>query len=162
MQKRDHPYVPARNRRLAAHFYGLAGQVSFITIRAYRHQSPFTVPALNRAIIDALAAERRRLGCAVHIYCLMPDHLQMLVSPREDGHSVLTFVDQFKGKTTNLSWSYGWRGKLWQPRSYDHIVRAEQDLADIAQYILSDPARTGLVEDAEEYPWRGAWDPFPV
>lgn len=91
----------------------------------------------------------------------MPDHLQLLVSPRINGFSVLTFADQYKGKTTNLSWKSGWRGKLWQPRSYDNVVRCEKALPDYVRYILSDPFRSGLVEREEDYLWKGIWDEFP-
>jgi REP element-mobilizing transposase RayT len=162
MSKQRHPYVPARNQRLPSEFYETVGQVCLATVRAYRGQSPFTAAALNDAIIETLRTERERLHCWVHVYCLMPDHLQMMVSPNEDGYSVLTFIDQFKGKTTNLSWKFGWQGKLWQPRSYDHVVRCEEALPKIAEYILSDPVRSGLVERREDYPWCGVWDPFPV
>jgi REP element-mobilizing transposase RayT len=161
MKNRRQPYRHPRNQRLPEEYYNAIGRVCFITIRAYRGQSPFVTPVLNDAIIETLRAERERLQCWVHIYCLMPDHLQMIVSPRADGHSVLTFVDQFKGKTTNLSWKYGWRGKLWQPRSYDDVVRCEKALPDYASYILSDPARNNLVDCEEQYTWREVWDAFP-
>jgi len=159
--KWTHPYKPPSNQRLPAEFYETVGQVCFVTVRAYRGQSPFVDPALNGMVVETLDLERERWECFVHVYCLMPDHLQMLISPRADGHSVLTFLDRFKGKTTNQSWAFGWRGKLWQPRSYDHVVRCEESLTEIAEYILSDPVRSGLVERAEQYPWRGIWDPFP-
>ena len=157
-----HPYVPARNQRLAAGLYETAGHVCFVTIRAYRHQSPFTSPPRCQAMINTLRDQRILSRCLIHAFCLMPDHLQMLTSPREDGCSVLTFVDRFKGKSTNESWRFGWQGKLWQPRNYDHVVRTEESLEAIAEYILSDPVRSGLVAEADEYPWRGMWDPFPL
>ena len=159
--KRTHPYIPARNQRLPAEFYETVGQVCFITLRAYRGQSPFFDPPFNDAVVEALRTGRDRWGCLIHVYCLMPDHLQMLVSPRETGHSVLTFVNLFKGNTTNLSWDFGWQGKLWQPRSYDHVVRREKALTEIAEYIRSDPIRSGLVDRVEQYLWYGFWDPFP-
>jgi len=104
--------------------------------------------------------EQERQHCAVYTYCLMPDHLHYLVGPVQEGVSVLVFSDQFKGKTTNRSWQHGWRGKLWQPRSYDHIVRVEEDLRQIAEYILNNPVRKGLVDHAEDWPWSGHLTPL--
>ena len=156
------PYRPPKNQRLAAELYTHANRVYFMTIRAYMHQSPFVKDNLNQTIVDIFYEEQERQNCAVFTYCLMPDHLHFLVSPRRDGISVLTFTDQFKGKTTNRSWKVGWQGKLWQPRYYDHIVRAEEDLLAIAQYILVNPVRKGLVEQAEEWPWSGQVNPLPV
>lgn len=159
---RNHPHVPARNQRLAAQFYETAGQVCFLTIRAFRGQSPFIDPALADAVVEMLYAERERSRCYVHIYCLMPDHLQFMLSPWEDGCSVLIFADRFKGRSTNMSWEFGHVGKLWQPRNYDRVVRCEEAIEPVALYILSDPVRHGLAETPEAYRWSGAWDPFPV
>ncbi len=61
----------------------------------------------------------------------------------------------YKGKATNRSWTVGWHGKLWQPRYFDHIVRADEDLRAIAGYILNNSVRKGLVECAEDWPWSG-------
>jgi len=136
--------------------------VCFITICAYMNQSPFVRADLNQLILDVLQEEQERQNCAVFSYCLMPNHLHFLVSPCEEGISVLTFTDRFKGKSTNRSWAVGWRGKLWQPRYYDHIVRAEEDLRAIAEYILNNPVRKGLVQHAEDWLWGGFMNPLPL
>lgn len=126
------------------------------------NQSPFVRADLNQLILDVLQEEQERQNCAVFSYCLMPNHLHFLVSPCEEGISVLTFTDRFKGKSTNRSWAVGWRGKLWQPRYYDHIVRAEEDLRAIAEYILNNPVRKGLVQHAEDWLWGGFMNPLPL
>ena len=158
----DKPYRPLRNERLDAELYASAARVCFMTIRAYANQSPFIREDLNQLILDALREEQGRQNCAVFTYCLMPDHLHFLISPGQDGISVLTFTEQYKGKSTNRSWAMGWRGKLWQPRYYDHIVRAEEDLRAIAQYILENPVRRGLVGSAEDWPWSGQMNSFSM
>ena len=119
-------------------------------------------PSLNDAVIETLHSERERLGCWVHVYSLMPDHFHLLLSPKEDGRSMLTFVDQFKGKSTRVSWSHGWQGKLWQPHSYDHLVRREESLIEIAEYLLYNVVRAELVEKPEDYPWCGYLDSLPL
>jgi putative transposase len=158
----DKPYRPHQNKRLAPELYRSAAHVCFVTIRAYANQSPFASHTLNQLILDVLHEEQERQNCAVFTYCLMPDHLHFLVSPRQDGVSVLTFAEQCKGKSTNRSWTVGWHGRLWQPRYYDHLVRAEEDLRAIAQYILDNPVRRGLVEVAEDWPWSGHMNPLPL
>jgi putative transposase len=92
----------------------------------------------------------------------MPDHLHFLISPRQEGISVLTFTDQYKGKATNRSWTVGWTGKLWQPRYFDHIVRSEESLIAIAEYIVNNPVRKGLVDRAEDWLWGGYTNPLPL
>ena len=156
------PYHPSRNQRLNPALYKDANRVYFITVRAYTDQTPFVRGELNTLSLDVLREEQDRQNCTVFAHCLMPDHLHFLISPREDGISVLAFTDQYKGKTTNRSWTVGWRGKLWQPRYYDHVVRAEEDLRAIAEYILNNPVRKGLTMHAEAWPWGGDMNPLPV
>jgi putative transposase len=126
------------------------------------NQSPFVRDDLNKLILDTLREEQERQNCTVFTYCLMPDHLHFLVSPRKDGISVLTFTNQYKGKATNRSWTVGWQGKLWQPRYYDHIVRTEESLYAIAEYILNNPIRQALVEHTEDWSWSGHMNPLPI
>lgn len=159
---RNKPYRPPRNQRLAPELYTCSNRVYFMTIRAYMNQSPFVRDDLNKLILDTLREEQERQNCTVFTYCLMPDHLHFLVSPRKDGISVLTFTNQYKGKATNRSWTVGWQGKLWQPRYYDHIVRTEESLYAIAEYILNNPIRQALVEHTEDWSWSGHMNPLPI
>jgi putative transposase len=131
-----------------------------MTIRAYNNQSPFVLHDLNTLTLEVLREEQARENCEVFSYCLMPDHLHFLISPRIEGISVLKFTDRYKGKTTNRGWSAGWCGKLWQPRYYDHIIRREEDLYKISQYILNNPVRRGLVACPEDWPWSGHMNPL--
>ena len=42
---------------------------------------------------------------------------------------------------------------LWQKNFYDHIVRKEESLLKIAEYIVDNPVRKELVSEWEEYPY---------
>jgi putative transposase len=154
-------YVPPKNQRLDAELYATAGSVGFFTICAYARSSPFTTPELNDAVIAVLLQECQRMDIDMYVYCLMPDHLHILIGPREDRSSMLALADQFKGKSTRESWSHGQQGKLWQKRSYDHLVRRTEDPQAIARYILDNPVRRGLVHHCDHYPWAALVDPLP-
>jgi putative transposase len=151
----------SRNQRLSAEQYAIVGNVGFFSIRAHRKTTPFVVAELNEAVVATLLEERLRLGMELYVYCLMPDHLHVLIGPKQPGLSMLTFIDQFKGKSTRVSWPHGWQGKLWQPRSYDHLVRRSEDLRAIAEYVLDNPVRKGLVASSEDYRWSGLAEPLP-
>lgn len=151
-----HPYKPASNRRLDADLYARSGQPVFITVRAYLDAAPFRDPDRCKMAVDLLLEEGARSDCRIVAYCLMPDHLHFIASPNRDGVSVLSFTERYKGKTTNQSWKLGWRGKLWQPRFYDHIVRSDERLEQIVEYILRNPERKGLVSPGGAWSWSGA------
>ena len=42
-------------------------------------------------------------------------------------------------------------GSLWQAESYDHVVRDEDELLRIIQYVMNNPVKAGLVEDWKDW-----------
>lgn len=151
-----------RNRPLPADVYAEYGRPVFFTVRADGPVRPFLAASLNDAVIGALLRERQRSDCALYAYCLMPDHLHLLVAPRCDGASVLVMLRRFKGISTRVAWSVGARGRLWQPRCYDRVLRRDEAVERVAQYILDNPVRRGFVTSPDEYPWCGLVDPIPL
>ena len=154
------PYQKPQNQRLDAEYYSRRGVPCFFTVRVYQHKAPFVSKPLNETVVDVLREYRVRLTCSILAYCLMPDHFHLLVAPNEDGISTLDFVDRFKGRTTKESWKFGWNGRLWQPRSFDHVLRKEESVASVVDYILDNPVRSGLCETRTDYPWAGRLDDF--
>ena len=45
---------------------------------------------------------------------------------------------------------------LWQQDYWDHIVRKEEGLYGVLQYILLNPVRAGIVKDWWDYEWLGS------
>ena len=76
--------------------------------------------------------------------------------------SVSQFIGAFKSKSTHIFWKYKGTGKLWQGRFYDHIVRSDENLIKIVDYILQNPVRKGIVEKASDYPYSGLVDEIPM
>ena len=159
----DKPYFPARNKCLDPALYATPGRIVFFTLRVYRWQTAFVHADLNRAVIDDLIGYFVTRRCQLFTYCLMPDHLHFLITPEEKGVCTLAFTDRFKSMTTRRSWDLGWRGKLWQPRNYDHVVRdGEEDLVEIDAYIRANPVRKKFVEESADWPWSGKANPLPL
>jgi hypothetical protein len=47
---------------------------------------------------------------------------------------------------------------LWQRAFYDHALRKDEDVRQIARYIIANPLRRGLVKDVGDYLlWDAAW-----
>jgi REP element-mobilizing transposase RayT len=154
----SHPLY--RQRRLAAVHYTNPDHVFFLTIRAKAGTSPFTNQELAQEVIASLHWLREHRGIAIYAYCLMPDHLHLLMQLGGEGQSLATIIGAFKRFTTRVSWRHGCTGAVWQPRFYDHILRKSEDAERIVQYILANPVRKGLVEQAEAYPFSGCPDPM--
>jgi len=80
----------------------------------------------------------------------MPDHLHWLLSGHADFSSE---VCRFKSISTRFAWQQGLRGTIWQRSFYDHVVRRQEDVVRVAEYIAANPVRSRLVENVDEYPF---------
>ena len=153
-------FVPPRNRKLEPELYQRSGQTCFFTVRTVPGSSPFGRPAFAQTAVDCLLGQRTKSRCQLDVYCVLPDHLHLLVTPMEDGASSLLYVDHFKGWSGRTMRLEGWKGALWQRRSYDHLLRRNEHLQRITDYILANPVRKGLCETPEVYPWSGIPEPL--
>lgn len=90
----------------------------------------------------------------------MPDHIHLLLSPGDSGLSLSKIIQMFKSITTRRCRARGAKNLLWQTYFYDHVVRKEEDLNNVAKYILENPVRKGVAGDWQDYPFCGLVDSF--
>lgn len=155
-------YPKRKSTRLKGFDYAITNKVFFLTLCSREKQRIFIHETFNMEVIECIKEERKRVGHAVYVYCLMPDHLHLLSSPLESRISITQFMGGLSGKITRLSWKHGFYGKLLQRSFYDHLVRKEEDLRQIAEYILNNPVRKGLAEKWEDYLFCDFLDPMPL
>ena len=97
------------------------------------------------------ALPERHAGITPSDFVVMPNHLHgiLLVAPQPVLAVTLgELVGGFKSTTTVLYGrgvrSHGWTGlhtRLWQRNFYEHIIRGDEGMARIRQYIQANPAR---------------------
>jgi len=90
-------------------------------------------------------------------WVIMPDHFHWLFALRDATlHQVMRRVKS--RSTLIINRSGGTQGAFWQSGYHDRAARAEEDLIQIARYIIGNPLRAGLVEHVGDYPlWDAAW-----
>ena len=82
-------------------------------------------------------------------WCIMPNHVHAIVRPigkhalSEILHSWKSFTAQRANRFLNRE------GKFWQPESYDHLIRDEQEFRNQVRYVLENPNKAGL----KSWPW---------
>jgi REP element-mobilizing transposase RayT len=76
----------------------------------------------------------------------MPDHLHIVVAGTQDDVNLVKFINDYKQKT-GFWLSQNQPGVSWQKDFYDHILRKDESLPAVIQYILDNPRRKGLVAD---------------
>jgi REP element-mobilizing transposase RayT len=80
----------------------------------------------------------------------MPDHLHLLVAGEDDESDLKKFVSFFKQKS-GYWFKKNYKDNLWHLSYYDHVLRKEESIEGVANYILGNPARKGLISDPREY-----------
>ena len=122
-----------------------------VIIRTDSNKKPFHENHLAMMVCDSLQKVVVDVNAYLASYCLMPDHLHLLLSPDVSGLTIGEIIGKFKGITTNFSWKLGWSGRLWQKRFYDHVLRKNEAIEKVARYIYENPERKGL---SKNYPYR--------
>lgn len=89
-------------------------------------------------------------------WCVMPNHVHVIVRPRP-GQELAKILHSWKSFTSNeVNKVLGREGTLWQPDSFDHLVRDVDDLERSLQYVLDNPHAAGLIN----WPWVGCGTAF--
>ena len=138
--------------RLAAEAY-CQGNPFSITIGTYDRYPWFQLHhQLSTTTVDILLGLARNRGSSLYAWCIMPDHIHLLLS----NDSILDFVRLFKGKLIPEGRLLNPRRRLWQRSFYDHALRMEEDLFEVAHYIWHNPVRAGIVDHAADYEFSGS------
>jgi putative transposase len=117
---------------------------------------------LDLACGRLIVAEMRRLHEAGYVdslaWVLMPDHVHWLfqLGRRASLSEVMKLFKARSARQINRLWAR--QGSVWQKAFHDHALREEEDLRDIAQYIVTNPLRARMVERLGDYPlWDAVW-----
>jgi putative transposase len=100
-----------------------------------------------------LARMLPRARCALHAYCLMSNHVHLLITAREiDGCArLMKSIGQLYAQYVNKT--YERCGNLWEGRFKSCLVQSEDYVLACYRYIELNPVRAGLVKRADEYTW---------
>jgi putative transposase len=139
------------------------------------------LPLLNRDrtrrwFEEALEAARQRRNLALWAYVIMPEHVHVLVWPRDPVYEVRlirtalkvpvqrkalaflrqqapAFLDRLRDEQPNGEVHY----RFWQRGGgYDRNVTDPATLRTMIDYIHNNPVRRGLVKCPEDWPWSSA------
>jgi putative transposase len=115
---------------------------------------------------DWLGEAAGKYGCAIHAYVLMPDHVQLLVTP--EGPRSLPRLMQSLGRrhSRHVNIGRGLEGARWEGRYRAAPVEANAHLVDCMRFIESVPVQVKMVRRVDGHPWssyavhaKGAADP---
>jgi putative transposase len=146
---------PRRHLRLDLPAYAQVSLVCSITIATRHRAAVFSNPDVAQAAVEVLRQLAADTEVVVYAYCVMPDHVHLLLSP-SPSCDLITFVGQFKNLAQRAAWQRGVNGSFWQRRFWDHFVRSDEGLERTVAYVLNNPVRAGFVQQWGDYPYSGS------
>lgn len=77
-------------------------------------------------------------------WCVMPNHVHVVFQTRQR-HQLDAILHSWKSYSSNeANKILGTTGEFWQREYYDRLIRDDEELARIVQYILNNPVKAGL------------------
>jgi REP element-mobilizing transposase RayT len=143
--------IHRKNIRLPRESYQISSQIYSITICTHNRRSLFQNGEYGQLVTRSLGTGPFGKQTERFAYCLMPDHLHLLLAPKES--DLVDLINRWKSFSANLLRRNGLIGPCWQRGFYDHALRKEEYIRNTAEYIVNNPVRSGLAKDWGEYPF---------
>jgi putative transposase len=131
------------------------GNPHHVVQRGNRRQRVFFGPADYQAYLGFAAEAVREAGVEIWGYCLMPNHVHLIATPRDEGGLTQAMKAIHARYTRRINARENWRGHLWQAR-YSSSPMDDGYLRHCLRYVAFNPVRSGLVARPDEWPWSSA------
>jgi putative transposase len=124
--------------------------------RGNNKQDVFHCEADFKTYCELLRHFSKKHECRIGAYCLMPNHVHLLLRPSND----IGLAAMMHG--LNITYRYhlydttGFVGHVWQGRYFSCPVEDGDHLWTVARYVDTNPLRASLTADARAYPYSSA------
>lgn len=126
-----------------------------VTQRGNRRQPVFFSEEDYAAYVDLIAAAARDRGVRCLAWCLMPNHVHLILVPADADGLRAALADAHRRYSRRINFAHGWTGYLWQGRFASYPMDDAHLIAAI-RYVEQNPVAAGLVPHAEQWRWSSA------
>lgn len=106
-----------------------------------------------RFYLDHLTEQAVKHGCTLHAYCLMTNHVHLLLTPQRENSLGGMMKAQGQRYVQYVNRTYRRSGTLWEGRFRSCILQDEAYVLACYRYIELNPVRACMVEHPAEYRW---------
>jgi putative transposase len=117
-----------------------------VTQRDNRKLTTFFIEDDYNSYLELMAEWCGKHRVLIWAYCLMPNHIHMIVVPKTDDGLRRAIGETHRRYSRLINFREGWRGHLWQGR-FASFPMAEKYLLAAARYVELNPVRARLVDD---------------
>jgi putative transposase len=122
--------------------------------RGHNRAAVFIEEADYRYYLNSLKEWKRNLSIKVYGYCLMTNHVHLIVEPGEDEQSLGRLMKRLAGRQTRYVNHLERRtGSLWEGRYKSSPIETTAYLLACCRYVELNPVRAGMVAVPGDYPW---------
>ena len=104
------------------------------------------------AFLKAIADLKERKAFDLYGYCLMSNHIHLLIHAREASISRIV-QSLLVSHTQRYHLFHRSCGHVWQGRFKSPVIQDDDHLLTVLRYIEANPVRAGMVELAGDYRW---------
>ena len=123
-----------------------------VTQRGNRREQVFFGSDDYRAYLGFLRFAARGSNTSIIAYCLMPNHVHLILLPDDKDGLRATLADTHRRYTGRINARNEWTGHLWQGR-FGSVAMDEAHLYSAVRYVSLNPVRARLVTRAEDWEW---------
>jgi putative transposase len=138
----------ARPARLA-----IAGVALHVIQRGNNKQACFREDSDYLVYLHHLRESSVKTGCSLHAYCLMTNHVHLLVTPPSASACGALMRNLGRAYVRYFNDRYGRTGTLWEGRFRSCLVESASYVLACYRYIELNPVRARMVDAARDYWW---------
>ena len=132
----------------------IPGYPHHVMQRGHNRQTVFVSDEDYLYYLDNLREWKQKLGCKVYAYCLMTNHVHLVVDPGNDERNLALLMKRLAGRQTRYVNKLEQRsGSLWEGRYKSSPISTDEYLLACCRYVELNPVRAGLVLDPLAYRW---------
>lgn len=123
-----------------------------VMMRGNERKNLFLDEEDKQRFLETLFAKKKEAGFYLLIYCLMDNHVHLVIQEGEESLAVIM-------KRINASYAYYFNqkynrvGHLFQDRFKSETIEDERYLMAVTRYIHNNPVKAGIVEKPGDYKW---------
>ena len=122
--------------------------------RGHNRQAIFVHDDDYSHYLENLMECKDELNCRLYAYCLMTNHVHLVVDPGDDSESLARLMKKVAARQTRyVNRKEGRSGTLWEGRYRSSIVCKDTYLLACTRYVEMNPVRACMVSHPSEYRW---------